>query len=107
MAQSRALIVGVAAALGLAASCAHPQPQSLEVAAMTASQPPAPRSERAGRPSRPDYVWLPGYWNYVNERFVWVPGYWTVPPSGKHAWQAPSWHHDKDAGWVLVKGYWY
>lgn len=92
-------------ALGSAACSRAPEPGRIE-AISAEPPPPEPHIQRATRAPHPGWVWVAGYWNLVNGRHVWVPGFWTVPPSGMHRWQPAYWYHDKNQGWVLVKGYW-
>jgi len=59
------------------------------------------------RPVAPgaNYVWIPGYHNYVNGAYVWVPGRWEVPPRARARWVAHRWVR-RHGGWVLVEGRW-
>ena len=94
------------AAAALSTACAHAPPPADRVQAVAVSAPPPPRRENAGQAPRPGYVWIPGYWNRVNDQYVWVMGYWSMPPSGFTSWDATHWIHDQARGWVLVRGRW-
>jgi hypothetical protein len=97
---ARLLLVAV---LPLAA-CSHTPPQG-SVQAVATAAPPEPRHEERGHAPHPGWVWIPGYWNWVNDHYIWVPGFWAVPPSGFSTWEAAHWVHSEQ-GWVLVRGRW-
>lgn len=40
------------------------------------SAPPARVEVRTVSPGE-DYLWTPGYWASVNDRWIWIPGAWT------------------------------
>jgi hypothetical protein len=88
----------------LATACSHNPPPD-RVQAVVAQAPPAARAENRGRRPHDGWVWVPGYWNWSNERHVWVPGMWSLPPRGFHSWEAAHWTRTKQ-GWVLVRGRW-
>lgn len=64
--------------------------------------PPSPScgSSPANR-SRPDYLWVEGYWYVMGNRYRWHDGYWTRPPYPAAYWIPP--HHD---GERFYNGYW-
>ncbi len=66
--------------------------------------PPAPRVEIIGAAPTPGYVWLGGYWAWVNGRHEWVAGHWSAPRPGRH-WVAHAWVRQGD-GWYLRGGRW-
>lgn len=104
MAHRRFALLMVVASLSFAACSRTPPPDRVQ--ASVAVAPPAPRREVAGRRPHPNWVWVSGYWNWVNGQHVWVPGFWAVPPRGSSSWDAAHWVHDKRQGWVLVRGRW-
>ena len=67
--------------------------------------PPPPPSEVVIVQPGPDYVWVPGYYNWYGGSYVWVRGTWTVPPSGYRTWVPARWVR-VDKGWRLEKGHW-
>ena len=48
--------------------------------------PPAPRVEYYGVAPGPEYVWLPGYYNYGSSGYVWVGGRWGRRPHSGARW---------------------
>jgi hypothetical protein len=69
------------------------------------TQPPALQAESP--PPRPssDYVWVPGYWAWQNNRYVWVAGRWTIPPRVGATWVPPRWEPE-GRGFRYYDGYW-
>jgi hypothetical protein len=53
----------------------------------------------------PNYVWVPGYWNWAGRQYVWVAGSWVLPPRPGAIWVGPRvvyrYHHPYYYG-----GYW-
>ncbi len=69
--------------------------------------PEPPKSVESGPstpPDNPDAVWIPGAWEYRNERFVWRAGYW-AHPNGNQLWQ-PGQYVETGSGYAYVPGYW-
>ena len=66
--------------------------------------PPEPQVEVYGAPPVAGYVWIGGYWNWVNGRHVWVGGRWSAPRPG-YRWAPHHWEHRAD-GWHLAGGGW-
>ena len=67
--------------------------------------PPAPQQEVIlARPSG-DYVWLPGYWTWREERYQWVSGHWELPPNRGSSWVAPRWEQEGNA-YRFYEGHW-
>ncbi len=66
--------------------------------------PPAPRVEIVGAAPTPGYVWVGGYWAWVNGRHEWVAGRWSAPRPGRH-WVPHEWVRQGD-GWYLRGGRW-
>jgi hypothetical protein len=67
--------------------------------------PPPPRVEVFGVAPGPDYVWVGGYWNWVEGRHVWVAGRWEHPPHPGYRWVPHEWVR-ADGGWRLREGHW-
>ena len=78
---------------------------------VAAEPPPAPTSQpREFVPRRParEAVWIEGHWAYTNYReepYEWLPGHWEIPPSGRETWIPDAWHQ-RDGGWIYVRGHW-
>lgn len=71
-----------------------------------ASQPPPPpRPETISERPAPNFVWLPGYWDFRDNQFRWVEGRWDVPPRPNVTWIGAHWEARGDR-FVLVPGYW-
>jgi len=67
--------------------------------------PPLPPAEVIAVQPGPEYLWVPGYYDYAGGSYVWVSGRWAVPPHGYHAWVPARWVHE-DKGWRFEKGHW-
>ena len=68
------------------------------------TSPPAPQVEIVGAPPGPEYVWVPGCWEWRG-RWVWTGGRWAMGPHPHAAWIPGRWvrrGHD----WVWIRGYW-
>jgi hypothetical protein len=101
---SRPLLALVAAAVvtvaGLAGCATAPPPDVVYIA----DGPPPLRTEVIVTAPGPDFVWVPGWWNY-DRVYVWVPGSWQRPPRARATWTAPIWRHTKK-GWYRIDGRW-
>src|SRR5262245_15793243 len=79
------------------------QPQDLQSAPapLAPREPPAPLVETAPaeRPEGDDVHWIPGYWQWDDERkdFIWITGSWRTPPPGRK-W-APGAYVKTEQGW--------
>jgi hypothetical protein len=86
-------------ALLIFASTAHAQ---VSIGIVIGTPPPVPRVVRvAPPPPARAYVWVPGYWYPVKNRYRWREGYWALPPSPGAIWVGPRYV----AGRYYV-GYW-
>jgi hypothetical protein len=57
--------------------------------------PPAPIVEGPyGVAPGPDYVWTPGFYDYVGGTWVWRRGTWRHRPHSVDVWVAPRWEHE-------------
>jgi hypothetical protein len=69
--------------------------------------PEPPRSLETG-PSTPapseDETWIPGSWEYRDDRYAWRSGYW-APAREDWIW-TPSYYRWTNRGYVYVDGYW-
>jgi hypothetical protein len=66
--------------------------------------PPAPHVEVVGAPPGPEYVWMPGVWQW-HEAWAWAPGRWGVRPRPNAVWISGQWTR-YGHGWVWIRGYW-
>jgi hypothetical protein len=66
--------------------------------------PPPLQVEVIGVPPTPGYVWIGGYWNWVEGRHVWVGGHWSAPRVG-YRWVPHAWVRE-GGGWRLHEGHW-
>lgn len=55
-------------------------------------------------PSRPGYLWTPGYWNWSHGRYLWMNGSWVRDRPGYVYWQ-PRWVM-QEGQWRLQRGQW-
>jgi hypothetical protein len=87
---------------------AYAQPYTADPAPgpLVTKQPPAPIDELPPDQKPDGAVWVPGYWQYDDERsgFVWVSGFWRVPPPGR-TW-VPGHYEQVEGGWRWVPGLW-
>lgn len=69
--------------------------------------PPGIRAEVAVTSPGPEYVWVPGYWDWAAARadWVWVPGVWQRPPHRRAVWVAPR-YHNRRGHWAYTHGHW-
>lgn len=80
------------------------QPPAAEVRrGWTRIAPPPVREEHAP-PKRRGYVWIPGYWDWRDDRFFWVDGRWERARRG-HEYVNPRWIQGPE-GWYLEPGGW-
>jgi len=73
---------------------------------VNAPPPPLRREVVVVRPG-PDYVWVPGYWNWAPARrdYVWVGGVWLRPPYRHAVWVGPRWVRRGHYRY-FVRGHW-
>ena len=67
--------------------------------------PPAPQVEVQGTAPSPDYLWVPGYWDWNGHDYVWVSGKWTQLPAPQATWVPGHWEQTA-GGWMWISGYW-
>jgi hypothetical protein len=65
--------------------------------------PPPVRHEPVPQRRR-GYVWIPGYWDWINGRHFWAVGRWVAERRGYH-WQRHLWVL-RDGSWCLQAGSW-
>ena len=66
--------------------------------------PPPAQVEVVGAPPGPDYVWIPGHWEWQGT-WTWTSGKWATIPAPRAAWIPGHWSR-RENGWVWVEGYW-
>ncbi len=67
--------------------------------------PPEPVVEVRAVSPGPDFIWIPGYYDYSGGGYVWVAGRWARPPHRNAEWVPDRWEH-QDKGYRHVKGHW-
>ncbi|MBA4186951.1 MAG: hypothetical protein C0467_02930 [Planctomycetaceae bacterium] len=68
-------------------------------------QPPASVENGPNTPTdNPDGLWIPGAWEFRNEKYVWRPGFW-AQANGDRMW-VPSQYLATPYGYMYVPGYW-
>lgn len=67
--------------------------------------PPAPIHETVPASPGPEWVWNPGYHEWVNGRYVWVKGQYIKKPRPAARW-VPGHYKQRAKGWVWVPGHW-
>lgn len=67
--------------------------------------PPPFRAEVAIAAPGPEFVWVPGFWDWGGQQWVWVSGVWQRPPQPRAHWVRP--HYQQRRGhWVYIRGHW-
>lgn len=72
---------------------------------VTQAPPPVQTEVMGAKPSSAHY-WVPGYWNWSNNRYEWVSGHWEVPPRSDAVWIAPRTDRLSDGSYRFHEGYW-
>ena len=67
--------------------------------------PPAPRVEIRDVAPSPDYIWLPGYWDWNGRDYVWRSGEWAEAPSPQTVWIPGHWEQTPE-GYTWISGHW-
>jgi hypothetical protein len=69
--------------------------------------PPPPEKAEAARPAAPGfgYIWVGGYWDYLDGNYIWRDGRWV---QGKPDYEYVRARYDNDAGkgWVFHRPHW-
>jgi hypothetical protein len=66
--------------------------------------PPPPRQERYE--PRAGYTWVPGVWQWKNNRHDWVPGHYVAERKG-HRYERDRWvQHEDNNKWTYQRGGW-
>jgi hypothetical protein len=71
---------------------------------VVAQAPPAPVTEVIPVQPGPEYVWVPGYWEWRG-RWVWYGGAWVLRPRPGVIWVGPRWER-RPHGYVHIHGRW-
>jgi hypothetical protein len=100
---SASLASGVVLSMALSACVVVPD-QRYYADGVVMVAPPAPRVEVIGAAPSPGYIWMSGYWNWVDGRHEWVEGRWSPPKPGHH-WVPHRWVRQGD-GWRMKPGHW-
>jgi hypothetical protein len=66
---------------------------------------PAPQVEVPSTAPSPDYVWVPGYWDWNGSEYVWISGKWMEVSPPQATWVPGHWEQT-GGGWMWVSGYW-
>ena len=97
---------GIFVALSLLASCGG----GMYYAGVSVG-PPAPLVETPyGVAPGPDYIWTPGFYDYVGGTWVWRHGDWRRRPHPVDRWVAPTWerrgngYRQRGGGWQHGNG---
>jgi hypothetical protein len=67
--------------------------------------PPPPHVEIVRNAPGPQYVWIPGFWEWKN-RWSWMNGHWEIEPHPGAVWVPGRWIRRSGGGWTWVRGYW-
>ncbi len=66
--------------------------------------PPPPQVEVVGIAPSPEFVWVPGCWEWRG-RWFWIGGRWAVGPHPHALWMPGRWARHGH-GHVWIRGYW-
>ena len=69
------------------------------------AEPPAAQVEVQPVIPGPDYIWVPGYWNWGVNGYFWVGGRWGRPPHPGAVWVPHGWER-RGGRWHLHGGHW-
>jgi hypothetical protein len=79
----------------------------VETEVVIGTAPPAPIEEvmpiAPGPPA--EFIWHPGHWRWIDERYMWVPGHWAHRPHPQAVWVAPA-YVQQPGGYMFVEGHW-
>jgi len=66
-----------------------------------------PAAQQEVPPPRPssDYIWVGGYWTWIDSRYEWTSGHWEVPPRRGATWVPPRWEQE-GGSFRFYNGYW-
>jgi hypothetical protein len=101
--QLRWLIAGLVLAVAIGGCVVEPARVSFATPVVVAA-PPELVVETYGVAPTPGWVWVRGYWNWVDGRHVWVAGRWVEPRRG-YRWVPHEWVR-VGGGWRLREGRW-
>jgi len=79
-----------------------PQPQ---VYVSEVPQTPEPQPDVVVISPGPEYVWIPGYYEFDGRAYAWIRGYWAFPPRHGAVFVRPHWGWDGHRH-VFHRGYW-
>ncbi len=113
---SRNKVLGWTLGVGLLAGSAvavaqnppPPPPSTGEVrVTVVKEQPPPVKTETVIQSTRPapNYLWIPGAWEYQATGWTWVAGHWEMPPAAEVQWVAPVTTR-VEHGYRYVPGHW-
>ena len=104
----RLVLAGMAAAaIGASAGCYATMEGQATVPVAEVhvrSAPPPARVEVIPVAPAPEYVWVPGYWDWSGTTYVWISGRYVAAEDG-YVWVRPRYVHRAN-GVVYVRGYW-
>lgn len=67
--------------------------------------PPAIHPEVRVLAPGPEFLWVPGYWDWSERNWLWVSGSWQRPPHAGARWAAPRYRH-RAGRWSYYRGHW-
>jgi hypothetical protein len=84
---------------------AQPAAPAREVIVVQPSQPPAARVEVRTASPGPDYVWVPGSYEFRDGQWEWTAGRWVVPERPAAIWEPGHWEK-VPGGYIWQPGHW-
>jgi hypothetical protein len=101
----RLVLLVVSAAL--LAACFGPPYVSGGVGIEVGGPPPGLRADVTIAAPGPEFVWIPGFWDWspASADWVWVPGVWQRRPHARAVWVAPRYERHR-GHWRYRRGHW-
>jgi len=99
-------LVAVGLGLALASGCVATGPGYVSGEVVVEGPPPPDIEETIVVSPGVGYVWLPGFYGWVGNRWSWTSGHWERPPRPGAFWHAP--HYENHGGHhVWTRGHWH
>jgi hypothetical protein len=86
----------------IAVMALYSTPASAQIVVGPVGPPPPPRVEVLPPPRR-GFVWDPGHWRWVGNRYAWIGGHWRPMRGGR--W-APGHWVQRGPNWMWAEGRW-
>ena len=101
-----ALMIGFAGCATLSGSPSNPSGESKNQIDVQVNSQPPPEKAEGTRPAAPGfgYIWVGGYWDYLDGNYIWRDGRWV---QGKPDYEYVRARYDYDGkSWVFHRPHW-